>query len=104
MEAKPYPEMGLSSIKTRHWDDELIVDCDELDSILKTKRNSSRRRQHYLRTNQTKTVELRTTICALLTTCLNIGIPPETWKYSKIVMIPKGNKDCVEGKITDPLV
>ena len=36
-QAKPYPEMRLWSIKTQHWDDEQIVDCNELDSILKLK-------------------------------------------------------------------
>ena len=54
MQAKLYPEMGLPSIKTGHWDDEIIVDCGELDSKLKTKRNTARRRQHHLGTNQTK--------------------------------------------------
>ena len=43
MEAESYPEMGLTPIKTRHSDDELTIDCDELDSILKTKRNTAQK-------------------------------------------------------------
>ena len=35
MKAKPYLGMALTPIKTRHWDDELIIDCDELDSKLR---------------------------------------------------------------------
>ena len=104
MEAKSYPEIGLSPIQTRHWDDELIVDCTELDSILKTKRNSAPGEDNitYKQIKQI-TVELRTTICALLTSCLNIGLTPETWKHSKIVMIPKANKDRKEGKNYRPI-
>ena len=104
MEAKSYPEIGLSPIQTRHWDDELIVDCDELDSILKTKRNSAPGEDNitYEQIKQS-TVELRTTVCALLTSCLNIGLTSETWKHSKVVMIPKANKDRKEGKNYRPI-
>ena len=78
--------MGLSTIKTRNWDDELIVDCDELDSKLKTKRNTVPGEDNitYEQIKQS-TVELRFTIYDLLTSCINIGIIPETWKHAKIV-------------------